>query len=975
MRHKASTEDKTMGTSLPRMGWASRMAPLGAAALQAALVWRWALSAEGPAHSTATVTLDGAATAISAEGCGFSVAARSEGPQAAFFGKGCLVCVRTGEEVVISFDLDLPPRCGSIAADLSVGERGVAQARLSIDGGSASTATLAPPGARLEARTGGREHVAVRLTTTGSAGEATVQWRSLCLESAGASIGLEPSLQAVETGSGPPPTLPALRRPIEEALIEWDWRLQDGIGAERESAGYSEAIERTLRHGDDLLRDAAAAGADLSNETAAWLALWQERRLLHPGAEQTPEGAEGLWRRVHRLRRRIALKHPLVHMGPILFAKQVPGAFSHQLTQYYGRYARPGGGLFVLDAPGESMSCRQIGAGELPVGSYQHPDISFDGERVIFSYCEADRGPANTIEGRQGRYYHLFEARVDGGGVHQLTDGPFDDFSPKHLPDGRIVFVSTRRGGWHRCGSPGCENYTVAIAEADGSGARPLSFHETQEWDPSVLDDGRIVYTRWDYVDRHAVHYEHLWTMRPDGSAPTALYGNNTFNPVGIWEARQVPGSHLIMATAAAHHAMTAGSIVLVDAARGVDGEAPILRLTPDVPFPESETTLAPGWRSTVPPASPPPVTPEAQRWPGHCYKSPWPLSERLFLVAYSYDALIGEPSANLPNLFGIYLADAHGNRELLYRDLNIASLYPMPVRARPRPPILAPSSDPGAARQGSFFIQDIYRSDPPLPPGSVRRLRVLQVLPKSTPGINNPPVGLANASPGKQVVGTVPVEADGSAYFAAPAGVPLSFQALDERGMAIQTMRSVVYLQPGETSACIGCHEPRTSAPPSRSAALALTRPRSTIEPGPTGARPFSYPLLVQPVLDRRCVSCHGAEDPRGGISLTGEPQGHYTVSYNVLASLVPFSQWTGGADFRAVNSEPVSFPDRFGARASPILRRLLAGHHDVILDQDDLERLATWMDANALFYGTFDPAGQACQQRGEELGGPGLE
>ena len=155
----------------------------------------------------------------------------------------------------------------------------------------------------------------------------------------------------------------------------------------------------------------------------------------------------------------------------------------------------------------------------------------------------------------------------------------------------------------------------------------------------------------------------------------------------------------------------------------------------------------------------------------------------------------------------------------------------------------------------------------------------------------------------------------------------------------------------------------------------MALARPPSAIAPGPDGSRPFSYPILVQPVLDRRCTSCHSGHEPKGGLSLVGDPQGHYTVSYLALAPRVPFSHWTGNADFRETNSEPVSIPGRFGARASRLLDLLLEGHEGVRLEADEIERLVTWMDGNALFYGTFDPSGQARQQRGERIEGPGLE
>jgi cytochrome c553 len=575
--------------------------------------------------------------------------------------------------------------------------------------------------------------------------------------------------------------------------------------------------------------------------------------------------------------------------------------------------------------------------------------------------------------------------RPDGSGLRQLTDGPFDDFSPRLLPNGKIIFISTRRLGWHRCGNPGCENYTLAMAEADGSNPRSISPHETHEWDPAVLNDGRVVYTRWDYVDRHAVFYEHLWTVRPDGSAPTALYGNNTYNPVGLWEARAVPGSTRVMATAAAHHGMTAGSIVLVDVGRGVDGPAPLTRLTPDAPFPESECVLLPRWRAWAAPGKPPPLPEAARRWPGHCYRSPHPLSEHHFLAAYSFDSLIGEPKACPANMFGLYLVDRFGNKELLYRDLNIASLWPAPLARRRRRPVLAAVASAERARpdpanpgrkMGTFVLQDVYQSDPKIPPGTIRRLRVIQVLPKSTAGINNPMVGLANASPGKQVLGTVPVAADGSACFRAPAGLPLAFQALDERGQAVQIMRSITYVQPGEVAACVGCHEDRTTAPPPGRVPLALRRAPATIRPGPAGSKPLSYPRLVQPVLDRHCLKCHSGPKPKGKRVLTGEPQGRYTRSYNVLAPRVPVSAWgRGGGNWQRVNSEPISQIDHFGARGSALMKMLLKGHNKVKLSADDIERLATWMDANALFYGTFDPADQARQQRGELIAGPGLE
>lgn len=795
----------------------------------------------------------------------------------------------------------------------------------------------------------------------------------------------------------------------EQAIIERDWRMQDGVATAREPRTYEAAVERTLACGSRLVADLRQSGVALGPLNGMWEAVRGEWRRLSEDASATEGQWEDLWRRVHRVRRRIVLANPLAHVGPLVFAKRVPSAFSHQLTQYYGRDARPGGGLFVLEAPGRSMRCRPL-AGELATGSTLHPEVSFDGRHVLFAYCRVEESPRDR-GAHAGVFYHLYEVAADGSGLRQLTDGPFDDFSPCYLPNGRIVFLSTRRGGFHRCGRGPCPTYTLALCEGDGSNPRTISWHETHEWDPCVLHDGRIIYTRWDYVDRHAVHYQHLWTSRPDGSSAAAFYGNNTFNPVGTWEARPVPGSTKVMATAGAHHAMTAGSIVLVDPSCGIDGPAPLARLTPDALFPESEVPVVREtgghWHAPVGVAKRPPVPVQQKRWPGHCYRSPWPLSEKYFLAAYSYEPLIGEPTANHADMFGLYLVDCFGNKELLYRDPDISSLWPVPLRPRPRPPVVppahretgeadrSPSAGPGAAgdaagqtepagpygegppAEGTFFLSDVYESDPLLPADcSVKALRIVQVLPKATPHINAPPVGLPNASPGKHVLGTVPVEADGSAYFRVPAGLPVAFQALDARGMAVQVMRSIVYLQRGEVASCEGCHEPRTTAPSRRVAAKALSRPPSEITPGPPGSRPLSYPLLVQPVLDVHCVKCHSGPEPRKGIVLTGEPQGHYTRSYNALASRVTWSAWGGrGGDFRKVNCEPVSRPGFFGARGSPLMRMLLKGHNDVALSPKEIERLATWMDANALFYGTFDPEAQQRQRRGERIDMPRLQ
>ena len=781
---------------------------------------------------------------------------------------------------------------------------------------------------------------------------------------------------------GPVTPSPDPRPAIADALVEWDWRMQDGIQTPRESRTYRQAIEKIARQTEALVGERLRLKTLGPDEGSAWRTL---RAAGLPPADDASAG-EARWLEIHRLRRQLVLANPLFKFSSLLFVKHVPSVMSHQLTQMYGYCARPGGGVFVLAEPGVSMRTRDITPATLPPGNFMTPELSYDAQKVLFAYCPVKEAPVSWDFNDQTKHlrYHIHELSLATHAVRPLTQGDSDSFSPVILPSGEILFVSTRRGGYHRCGRGPCFVYTLARMGADGRNARSVSFHETHEWDPCLLNDGRVVYTRWDYVDRNAVHYEQLWSARPDGGNARIYYGNNTWNPTGIWEARAIPGTSRIMATACPHHGMSAGSIILLDTTRGVDGKAPLSRLTPEARFPESESPLAFGpsptaydfdttvtqyWRSPlVEPWMEKTAPEEEKRWPGHCYKSPWPLSETFFIVSYSFDQLVGEPGPNIPNMFGLYFADAFGNKELVYRDPAISSLWARPLASRASPPELAASQPDTGEESGTFFLRNVMESWPPLPGNApITHLRIIQVLLKTTPNADSPRVGAAFAAPGKQILGTVPVEADGSAWFEAPARTPVLFQALDAQGRAVQTMRSLVYLQPGEHRSCIGCHEHRMKTPPSGAPAQALRRAPSKIRPGPDGSRPFSYPRLVQPVLDRHCVRCHDGKEPKGPI-LTSEPEGDFTRSYNALVSRVSFSAWNRPEQ----NFEPMTEPLRFGAAASPLTRMLDQGHGEVTLTPEEEERLYTWMDANALFYGTFDVNEQRKQLVGQVIDGP---
>ncbi|MBN1441877.1 MAG: discoidin domain-containing protein [Planctomycetes bacterium] len=667
--------------------------------------------------------------------------------------------------------------------------------------------------------------------------------------------------------------------------------------------------------------------------------------------------------------REARLAHPLLDFDAILFAKRVPGSFNHMSDQYIGWWSRPGGGLYILrglKSGAPRIECIS-GAFSEP-GSFLRPDLSWDGKRVLFAWCRhyphlaQEQNKLDKSNVPEDAFYHLFEMDIDGTGLRRLTRGKYDDFDGRYLPDGRIVFLSTRRGQFIQCGAESaretllrrdlpdiyvrcgggperpCVVYTLHTMDADGSGLVAISPFEMFEWTPSVASDGTILYSRWDYVDRDNMPYMGLWSIRPDGSNSRIVYANFTRSPHCTFEPRAIPGSSRIVFTASGHHQQTKGSLVLLDPAVGDEGEAPIRRLTPEVPFPEAE-----GWPLTY-------------------YANPWPLSEQLYLVAWGPEGVLSPPrelgwarwhSVERPAAgMGIYLFDAGGEMELIHRDPEISSFYPIPLRPRTVPPRIAPAdpAEADAPPEGRFLLVDVYRGLGGVERGAVKSLRIVAIPPKTHPTMNLPAMGITRDDPGKCVLGTVPVEPDGSAYFRVPAGVIVFFQALDLEGVAVQTMRSATHVQPGQTLSCIGCHEGRQEAPPLR-APHAASREPSRITPGPEGSWPLRFDRLVQPVLEKRCVSCHrpGAEDAaaaafdlsagRSYEALVG--YGRPSLKDHVLARYREGRSAAGDGE----------------SRRTPLLALLAdpKGHQGVRLDAGEIERFIVWMDTYAQRLGSF--------------------
>jgi hypothetical protein len=716
-----------------------------------------------------------------------------------------------------------------------------------------------------------------------------------------------------------------------------------------------------------------------------------DRRLAELEGRQSvaDQVRRGAYSEARRLLRSIALANPLLDFEKLLFIKRHRGSLPHICDQYYGFTARPGGGLFVLSDPfgdhpklanllEESVVQNGRLAGrELLPGSFLSPEVSFDGKTILFAYSE-NKEPMRSWDevwppSKSSRRwtatncYHIFKVSADGSGLVQLTDGPWDDFDPCFLPNGRIAFISERRGGYVRCGIRACRSFNLCSMKPDGSDVTHLSYFDTNEWHPSVNNEGMVVFTRWDYIDRNTQIAHHLWTCHPDGRDPRAPHGNYPVRrgdrPWAELSIRAIPGSHRYVATAAPHHGYAFGSLVLIDL-RKVDDNAnsQITRLTPEVPFPEAEGPIR----------------------DNEVYGTPWPLGEDDYLCAYDAQA----------KNHGIYCIDRYGNKELIYRDPSISCLSPIPLRSRPVPPVIpemeAPPRVSGKVADGdqpaTIALVNVYDSDFPWPEGTeITHLRVLQILPKSVPSRNTPRIGIAEQTNARAVLGTVPVETDGSAYFEAPPGKLVYFQALDSRGMAVQSMRSGTYVHPGEHLTCQGCHEPKHRSPGKPAGfPLALRRPPSELEPDTEGSNPFNYVRLVQPVLDRHCVACHRREK---AIDLSGEIQYRpcprdkhkqccYTRSYNNLAEEYGFCFHAHSAttianvdvDQRAASR---TIPGKFGARVAKLLEYLDERHYGVKLPEEDFHRVVLWLDCNSEFLGAYEKA--EAQAHGE-LVRPGL-
>jgi len=680
--------------------------------------------------------------------------------------------------------------------------------------------------------------------------------------------------------------------------------------ARKEFAAFFQTASGQLR---GAIEDLIATFAERYPKGGEYLARLDQLRGQAEKADA--QQAEKLRAELLALMRQALVANPLVRRQPILLVVRSQYKRDHHNTATMFQSGEintqsfQGGGAIktiCFDAQGR-METRTLL--ELPRGVARDPDVSFDGKRVLFS-ARRDRDDD----------YHICRINADGSGLEQLTSGSgISDIDPIWLPDGRILFSSTREPKYCMCNRHiMCNLFTM---DADGANIQQIGHSTLHEGHASLLPDGRVLYDRWEYVDRNFGDAQGTWTVNPDGTNHAVYYGNNMNSPGAVLDGRIIPGTERMIATFSSCHDRPWGALAIVDRRLAIDGKAAVIRTWPA----EAIDLVGKGNYDTFIQVDPK-------------YEDPYPLSDKYFLCS----RMTGRGGQ-----MGIWLIDVFGNEILLHAE-GPGCFDPLPLAPRRRPPVI-PSRVGLCADEGCFCVADVYvgAGMEKIERGTVKWLRVVESPEKrfwtqqSWNGSGTQAPGMAwNDFNNKRILGTVPVEPDGSAYFAVPADAFVYFQLLDGRGMMIQSMRSGTIARPGETTGCIGCHEGRRTATAHGRLPMAVTRPPSRLKPWYGPPRNFSYLAEVQPVFDKHCVKCHDYGQEAGRkLNLAGDLGLVFNTSYVELRS----------KDYvRVVGAGPADVlpPKSWGSHASPLVDRLISKHD---LDEESLDRIVTWIDINA--------------------------
>ncbi len=704
----------------------------------------------------------------------------------------------------------------------------------------------------------------------------------------------------------------------------------------------------------------------------------------------SPEKSKELYLAVRRIKRELMLRNPVVDFSQLLLVDMPYPAgreWQHETRHRLGYMAVPGGQLLVVDGLSLDGKVQRLMPQAPLHGSFWRPDLSFDGRRVLFCFK-----PHNE------KSFHIYEINVDGTGLRQITSGIFDDLDPVYLPDGKnFVFSSTRGHTYVRC-MPPTNAYMLMRCGLDGENLYFISANNEPDYLPSVMNDGRLVYTRWEYTDKPLWRAQSLWTVNPDGTQPNTFWGNQSVWPDLLKDARAIPGSHRVMFTGSAHHNWFAGSIGIIDPSKGANFPSGLTKVTAELVWPESGN-------GPIDPVESPDYLACGKF---DSYQTPYPLSERDFLV-----------SARRNGKFALYLMDTAGNRELVYEGNNHI-FHAQPIRSRTVPPVMPDRVKwPTMAERfnpegGTIYSANVYHGAPAALQGKAKFMRILHIEQKTytywnrRPALSTGPVVSLLQSDGvKRVLGTVPIHPDGSCWFRVPSGVALHFQLLDDQHRALQTMRSFVNIMPGETRGCLGCHEQQMGA----GRAKAVPRVADAITPvpwayatgfivAPEGCKTLaqvmedgekataqadtqkaahtarfgtsvSYLKDVQPVLDRYCGKCHqGDGKARKKLDLTLRGYEPYTTLIgrpgwgrtNAVPENIPGYDLAGTLKVENYGQfDPAAYrtpePMTRLSYTSKLVELASSGkHHKVKVDPYSLLRLILWVDTMCTYLSDDD-------------------
>ena len=568
---------------------------------------------------------------------------------------------------------------------------------------------------------------------------------------------------------------------------------------------------------------------------------------------------------------------------------------------------------------------------ELKEGVVRDPELSYDGTKIIFSMRKS-----------KADFYHIYEINIDGTNLKQLTTAAgVSDIDPIYLPDGGIAFSSTRQPKYCMCNRHIMAN--LYRMDKDGANISQIGISTLFEGHASMLSDGRILYDRWEYVDRNFGDAQGLWTVNPDGTKHAIYYGNNTASPGGVIDARQIPGTELVVCVFGSCHDRPWGAVAVIDRRKGIDNAEPLLHIWPK----EAAKLVGKGDLDTF-------------KWIEHFYEDPFPLSETHFLTSRSIWYKRGGWNIDDAKM-GIYLIGTDGTEELLFEG-NQSLFDPQIIQPHAKPNII-PSMRNHSDKKGIFYIQNVYEGThmQGVEKGTAKYLRIVESPEKRT-WTQNGWGGQGEQAPGvnwhsfenKRILGIVPIEADGSANFEAPAGTYVFFQLLDKDKKMIQSMRSGTMLMPGETNGCIGCHENRLNVPaPTATTPTALKKPavklKDWMEKKPVK---FSFMEQVQPILNKRCVSCHDFDEKdRAKLVLAKDKNPFFNAAYvNMYVKKVVTLVGGGPADIQPAYS--------WGSYPSKLTKIIEGNHHNVKLSTKEKETLYSWMDLNGVYYPVYESA-----------------